>query len=109
MTQLERLPSVIDCPSCGTALSRDRIVSLELDIAHQELASLLSLLDSLKPALVTAAYYLDQHAHLLHDTPAAGADDAALREVRQAQVRQISAELMAAYCRSIELLALARR
>lgn len=109
MTQLERLSSAIACPSCGTAVPRDRLVSMELDIAHQELARLLALLDSLKPALVTAAYYLDQHAHLLHDVPATGTDDATLLGVRHTQVRQISAELMTAYCRSIELLALARR
>lgn len=109
MTHLERLSPVIACTSCGAALSRDRLVSLELDIVHQELARTLSLLGSLKPMLITAAYYLDQHAHLLHDTPASGADDAALLEVRQAQARQISGELMDAYCRSIELLALARR
>ena len=109
MTQIERFSPSLACPACGTSLSRDRLVSLELDVMHQELARTLSLLDSLKPVLVTAAYYLDQHAHLLHDTPATGADEAALLDVRQAQVRQISGELMEGYCRSIELLALARR
>ena len=109
MTHLERLPPALACPSCGTSLPRDRLVSLELDIVHQELARTLSLLGALKPTLVTAAYYLDQHAHLLHDAQAAGADEAALLEVRQAQARQISGELMDAYCRSIELLGLACR
>lgn len=97
------------CHACGTSLPRDRLVSLELDVLNKELHHALALLDRLKPMLITASYYLDQHAHLLQGDPAPGAEEAAPRAARQAQARQLSGELMDAYCRNMELLALARR
>lgn len=109
MTQNVSVAPSLACLACGTAMPRDRLVSLELDVVQRELQHALDLLDKLKPMLITASYYLDQHVHLLQGDPSLGAEDAAPRAARQAQARQLSGELMDAYCRNIELLALARR
>lgn len=109
MTHHDSFSPSLACHSCGATLARDRLVSLELDVVHKDLGHALDLLDRLKPMLITASYYLDQHAHLLQGDPAPGVDDAAPRAARQAQARQLAGELMDAYCRNMELLALARR
>jgi hypothetical protein len=104
MTHHERL-STVACHSCGTVLPRDRLTSLEVDHLQTKLDGMLALLGELKPMLITASYYLDQHAHLLHAAIVPGSEDAGQQSVREAHVRRICSELMEAYCRSAELVA----
>lgn len=109
MTHFEGSTTALACPSCRAPLARDHLVSLEIDVLQRELAHALDLLSTLKPMLITASYYVDQHAHLLEAQLAGAEDEGAPLAARQAQARQLSGELMDGYCRSMELLALARR
>lgn len=106
MTLLQSPPQRLACAACGAAHSFDTLVSLEIDVLQRELAQLRALLDQLKPRLVTASYYLDQHAQLLHRQSGGGDEDPVLARAREAQSRALSGDLMDAYCRTVEVLAL---
>lgn len=109
MTHPERPPLTLDCLACGTALPLQRLVSLEIDTLHQEVAQLQQLLSHLKPMLITASYYLDQHAHLLRAHTDPRADDAGLQAAREGQARTLCSDLMDAYSRVTAALADGRR
>lgn len=109
MTQHERPPLELDCIACGAALPAERLISLEIDTLLKEVAQLQHVLHHLKPMLITASYYLDQHAHLLRGHTEPLREDADLHGAREAQSRTLSSELMEAYCRVTEVLSLSRR
>ena len=105
MTHLQQPPHRITCTACGAAHSRDTLVSLEIDVLQREVTQLRALLEQFKPHFVTASYYLDQHAHLLHRQGGHDGEDAVLARAREAQSRALSGDLMEAYCRTVEALA----
>ena len=105
MTHLQQPPHRITCSTCGSAHSRDVLVSQEIEILQREVAQLRALLEHLKPHFVTASYYLSQHAHLLHQQAGRTGEDAILAQAREEQARALSGHLMDAYCRTVEALA----
>lgn len=105
MTHLQHPPQRITCTACGAAHSRDSLVSLEIDVLQREVTQLRALLEHLKPRFVTASYYLDQHAHLLHRQGTHDGEDPVLARARETQSRSLSSDLMDAYCRAVEALA----
>lgn len=106
MTHHERLPPAFTCDSCGATLSRERLNSLEINLLHKELDQALALINELKPMLITASYFLDQHAHILHAGIVPDSDDATQQRARESHARQLSGGLMDAYCKSAEILGL---
>lgn len=106
MNHPERLAHTSNCPACGHSL--EPLASLELALVHQELTGAHGELSRIKPALITASYYLSQYAHYLHDS-LSGALDAADLSTREAQVRLLSRDLMDAYGRAQELLSIDAR
>lgn len=105
MTQLQAPPHRLTCTACGAAQPRDALVSLEIDVLQREVTQLRALLDRFKPHFVTASYYLDQHAHLLHRQGSRDGEDPVLARAREEQSRALSGDLMDAYCRTVEALA----
>ena len=105
MTHLQQPPHCFTCATCGNTQSRDRLVSQEIDILQREVAQMRALLEHLKPHFVTASYYLDQHAQLLHQQAGRTGEDAILARAREEQSRALSGQLMDAYCRTVEALA----
>lgn len=110
MTHLERpaFPE-LDCTACGAVLPAESLLRLELASLRAEVAQHQHVLQHLKPMLITASYYLDQHAHLLHAQADPVGEDARLHGARETQARTLSGELMEAYCRVTEALARALR
>lgn len=105
MTHLQQPPHSFTCTTCGHTQSRDRLVSQEIDILQREVAQMRALLEQLKPHFVTASYYLDQHAQLLHQHGGRNGEDVILSRAREEQSRALSSHLMDAYCRTVEALA----
>ena len=102
MSHPERPPRKPNCPSCG--LSLEPLTSLELTLVHQELHDAHAVLSVLKPALITAAYYLSQYAHHLHESVTAGASHPAELSARETHASLLARDLMEAYSRTLGLL-----
>lgn len=102
MTRLERPPRKPNCPSCGLTL--EPLTSQELTLVHHELNDAHAVLSVLKPSLITAAYYLSQYAHHLHESVIAGASHPAELTARETHASLLARDLMEAYSRTLGLL-----